>query len=163
MRKWGNEEMRKWEENTLHFTQQFCFCSHQGKVNVHACTHWEINFAWQLAPKGYAMALHHSVHANSVYKFFTFESLLAISWNLLNLWIFHTLFQLYTRSHFEASSWSCLHYGYTHIYIYIYNFVSHNIIKTAWLYYSKLVYPYSTEVHKMPVAVILQWIHTLAL
>ena len=102
-----NEEMRneKWEI--------IRFCSHQGKVNGHVCTHWEIIFAEQLAPKGYPTALHHSLQANSMYNFFTFGSLLAISWILLNLWIVHTLFQLYTKNYFEASSCTCLHcYGY---------------------------------------------------
>ena len=33
--------------------------------------------------------------------FFTSGSLLAISWNLLNLWIVHTLFQLYTKSYWS--------------------------------------------------------------
>ena len=97
MRKWG---MRKWGNGkkvhciSLSKLLTFCYCSHQGKVNVHACTHWEIIFAWQLTPKEYA--LHHGLQANSMYKFLTFGSLLAISSNLLNLWSVHTLFQLYT-------------------------------------------------------------------
>ena len=124
-RKW---EMRngKWGNGSKLLT--FCFCSHQGKVDVHGCTHcWEIIFAWKLARKGYATALHHSLQANSMYKFFTFGSLLATSWNLLNLWIVHTLFQLDTRSHFEASSCSCLQcYGYKYICL-----TYRTIIKTA--------------------------------
>ena len=117
--KWGNGEMGRryiafYSANCWHFASAVI----KGKsMSMHVITHREIIFPWELAPKGYATALHHSLQANSVYKFFTFGNLLlAISWNLLNLWIVHTLFQLYTRSHFEASSCSCLHcYGYTYI------------------------------------------------
>ena len=73
-----HEEMHEMGRKLL----TFCFCSHQGKVNGHVCTHWEIIFTGQLAPKGYATALHHSLQANSMYNFFTFGSLLAISLNL---------------------------------------------------------------------------------
>ena len=37
MRKWGNEEMGNEEMGSKLLT--FCFCSRQGKVNVHVCTH----------------------------------------------------------------------------------------------------------------------------
>ena len=43
-----------------------------------------------------------------LYKFFTFGSLLAIFWKMLNLWKCHTLLQLYTRSYFEVSSCTCI-------------------------------------------------------
>ena len=113
----GNEEMGKWEDGTLHFTQQTadilllqssrgsqCPCMHS--LRDHLCL--------TVGTKGYATALHHSLQANSMYKFFTFGSL-HVS-HFLKFGIVHTLFQLYTRSHFEASSCSCLHcYGYTYI------------------------------------------------
>ena len=72
--KWGNEEMvRKY-----HCANCWCFVTAvikcDKKVNVHPCTHWEIIFAWQLAPKGYAMALHHGLQASSEYVLFTFSS-----------------------------------------------------------------------------------------
>ena len=86
-----------------HFTQlTFCFCSHQGKVNVHACTQWEIISAWQLGPKGYATALHHSLQANSSSSLlaacysWSIDQSTIYGWSLLNLWIVRTLFQLYT-------------------------------------------------------------------
>ena len=56
----GNEEMRKWEESTLHFTQQTAdilllqssniMCDK--KVNVHPAF-IEIIYTLQFAPKGY--------------------------------------------------------------------------------------------------------------
>ena len=101
-----------------------------------------------------------SLQANSVYKFFTFGNLLlAISWNLLNLWIVHTLFQLYTRSHFPASSCSCLHcYGYTYICL-----TYSTTIKTACTIQTCCIYiQQNFRSSQMPVAVILQWIHTPA-
>ena len=100
---------RKWEMRNGKQTADILLLQ-SSRESQCPCTHI---FAWQLAPKGYATALHHSLQANSMYKFFTFGSLLAISWNLLNLWIVHTLFQLDTKSYFEASSCTCLHcYGY---------------------------------------------------
>ena len=96
---WGNET---WGNGT-----QTADILLQGKVNGHVCTHWEIIFTGQLAPKGYATSLHHSLQANSMYNFFTFASLLAIS---LKLWIVHALPTLHKV---EASSCTCLHcYGY---------------------------------------------------
>ena len=106
--KWGNEETGKWgngEMRRRYIAFHSANCWHfvttviKGKsMSMHALIEsslvprllqrkwaWgrgyqEIIFAWQLAPKGYATALHHSLQANSMYKFFTFGSLLAISW-----------------------------------------------------------------------------------
>ena len=142
----------------------FCFCSHQKKFSVHVCTHWEIIFSWQLAPKGYATALHHStsLQANSMYKFFIFGSWLAISW--IYIWIVHTLFQqgiffMHLLASLASHTLCCEGYGlqttclHALLWTYIYLFHIQHV----------LIHLYSTEVHKMPVAVILQWIHTLAL
>ena len=110
MRKWGNEEMGKWgngkKVHCIPLSKQltFCFCSHQGKVNVHACTHWESSLPDSTSWDQRGMQRHHiSPQANSMYKFFTFDSLLAISWSLLNLWIVHsTVYNLWRLLHAVA-------------------------------------------------------------
>ena len=62
----GNKEMRKWEESTLHFTQQTAdilllqssSAQCDEKVNVCPAFIESIICSLQFAPKGYAMALH---------------------------------------------------------------------------------------------------------
>ena len=63
----GNEEMGKWEEGTLHFTQQTAdvfvtaviFNVMRKSMSIYAL------FARRLAQRGYATALHHGLQANS--------------------------------------------------------------------------------------------------
>ena len=103
-------EMRDWEEGTSHSTQQtadvLLLQSSNEQVSMSMpCTHWEIIL--QLAPKGYATALHHSLQARSMYYVLhcrQLVSFLEVCW-ICELFIFFSNF-------IQESFWgffSCLH------------------------------------------------------
>ena len=82
-----NEEMRKWEEGQFSKLLAFLFLQ---SSNVMRVIYWEIIYALQLAPKGYAKVLHHDLQASSMY--FTFGTLFLIptlseSWRSFWIWV----------------------------------------------------------------------------
>ena len=146
-------EVRDWEEGTLHSTQQtadvLLLQSSNEQVNVHACTHWEIIL--QLAPKGYATALHHNLQARSMYYVLhcrQLVSFLEVCWICELFILFPTLY----KSHFEASSVACI------VMVYVIH-VSHTAALFNGMYYSNCIYNTSSSYSCLH-AVILQCIHT---
>ena len=104
----GNEEMGRkhiafYSANCWHFVTAVIKCDE--KVYVHPAFIERIIYTLQFAPKGYVY--------NDIEYCIMVGKLVLQFWQLvrflclLNSWITHTLFQLSTRSHFEASLVSC--------------------------------------------------------